>query len=40
MKQILIMYYVEYINTFDEFVNKYIVPSTNVRPITAFKNEL
>jgi hypothetical protein len=34
------MRYVEYINTFDEFVNKYIVPSINISLITSFKNEL
>jgi hypothetical protein len=39
-KQILIMHYAEYINTFEVFVNKYIVPSINIRMITSFKNEL
>jgi hypothetical protein len=36
-KQILIMPYVEYINTFENFLNKYIVPSINIRLITSFK---
>ena len=39
-KQILIMHYFEYINAFDEFVNKYIVYSVHIRLITPYKNEL
>ena len=39
-KQILIMHYVEYINTFEVFVNKYTVPSINIRLIMSLKNEL
>jgi hypothetical protein len=34
------MHYVKYINTIEEFVNKYIVPSINITFITYFKNEL
>jgi len=34
------MRYIVYINTFEGFVNKYIIPSINIRPITSFKNEL
>jgi hypothetical protein len=36
--QILIMHYVEYINTFGGIVNKYTVPSVDISLITAFKN--
>ena len=39
-KEILTMHYVEYINTFEVFVNKYIVPSINIRLITSLENEL
>ena len=35
--KILIMYYAQYINVFEEFVNKYNVPSVNIRLITSFK---
>jgi hypothetical protein len=38
--QIIIMQYVEYINMFHLFVNKYSVPLINTRLITSFKNEL
>jgi len=34
------MYYVEYINTFDEFVNEYTCPPININPIMFFKNAL
>ena len=34
------MYYVEYINTFDEFVNVYTCPSININSITFFKHAL
>jgi hypothetical protein len=39
-KQILMMRYVEYNNTFVKFVNKYNIPSVNISPTTFFKNEL
>jgi hypothetical protein len=39
-KQILIMHYVEYKNTYDQFVNKYNVLSVNISLITSVKNEL
>ena len=38
--QIIIMQYVEYINMFHLFVNKYSVPLINTRLITSFENEL
>jgi len=39
--QIIIMYCAQYcINTVEEFVNKYNVPSINIRLITSFKNAL
>jgi hypothetical protein len=34
------MHYVEHKNTFDQFVNKYNVPSVNISLIMTFKNEL
>jgi hypothetical protein len=34
------MHYVDYINPFDGFENKYTVPSVNISLITALKNEL
>jgi hypothetical protein len=40
MKQILIIHYVEYINTFNNFIYNYIVLSVHIRMITSFKNEL
>jgi hypothetical protein len=40
MKQVLIIHYVEYINTFNNFIYNYIVFSIHIRMITSFKNEL
>jgi hypothetical protein len=34
------MHYVEYKNTYDQFVSKYNVPSVNISQITSVKNEL
>jgi len=38
--KILIIHYAQYINMFEQFVNKYNVPSINIRLITYFKNML
>jgi hypothetical protein len=40
MKQFLITHYVKYKNSYDQFVNKYNVPSVNISLITSGKNEL
>jgi hypothetical protein len=40
MTQILIMHYVEYKNTYDQFLNKYNDPSVKISLITYGKNEL
>jgi hypothetical protein len=39
-KQILIMHYVEYKNTYDQLVNKYNVHLVNISLITSVKNDL
>jgi hypothetical protein len=39
-KQILVMHYVEYKNTYDQYVNKYEVSAFKISLIITVKNEL